>query len=322
MLTPIALILSIVFQLIAVVMVIGLIKGSKYNSSWILLSVGLSMMAFRRLYELVNYYHVNMGETATQLNNWLGVLISILIVIGVFYMRKVFTYMEMMQQMRQESEKKVLSAIINTEESERKRMANELHDGLGPLLSTIKMSMYALAPAENKKHERSIYDNTMASVDEAIASLREIANNLSPSVLEDFGLLAAIRSFINKTETVADFKIELATNLNDNMELNKETSLILYRALCELIHNTLKHAGAQKIMISLYLEGNTIMLLYQDDGIGFNYDSPMKQEPWGMGLHTIQSRVASVAGRFELTSRPGEGVMVKIQVNMKQDDKN
>jgi len=322
MLTPIALILSIVFQLIAVIMVIGLIKGSKYNSSWILLSIGLSMMAFRRLYELLTFYHISPGETATQLNNWLGVLISILIVIGVFYMRKIFEYMEMMQQMRQESEKKVLSAIINTEESERKRIANDLHDSLGPLLSTIKMSMYALAPGETKAHERSIYNNTMASIDEAIKSLREIANNLSPSVLEDFGLITAIRSFINKTEKAADFKIELATNLTDQSELNKDISLILYRALCELIHNTLKHAKAHKIMISLHQENNMIRLLYQDDGIGFNYDSPMKQEPWGMGLHTIQSRIASTNGRFTLTSRPGEGVLVTIQVNIKQDDEN
>lgn len=314
MFTPLALITSIILQLIAVAIVISLIKGSKYKSSWILLSIGLSMMACRRLFELIIFYRVPTGETALQVNNWMGVLISILIVIGVFYMRKIFSYMAMMQQLRHESEKRVLSAIINTEEKERKRVANELHDGIGPLLSTIKMSMYALAPTDGNAQKSSIYENTMASVEEAIKGLREISNNLSPAVLEDFGLVTAIRSFINKTETATHLKIEFVSNLADHAPLDKELSLILYRALCELIHNTVKHAEANKIMISLYCEDNSIKLLYQDDGMGFNYDSPMKREPLGMGLHTIQSRITSVEGHFQLTSQPGEGVLVTIEV--------
>lgn len=315
MLTPLALILSIVLQLISVALVLSLIKGSKYKSSWILLSIGLSMMAIRRLYELIIFYKIPAGEAALQINNWLGVFVSILIVIGVFYVRKIFGYMAMMQQLRQESEKKVLSAVINTEEKERKRMANELHDGIGPLLSTIKMSLYALAPKTTEPQEKLIYQNTLESVDEAIKSLREISNNLSPSVLEDFGLPTAIKTFINKIKTATDLKIEFANNLNQETSIDKETSLILYRAICELMHNTLKHAMANKIMISLYEENSVLRLLYQDDGIGFNYDSPMKQEPLGMGLHTIQSRVNSIDGQFLLTSRPGEGVLVTIDIN-------
>jgi len=318
MLTPAALILSIALQLIAVGIVISLIRGSKYKLSWILLSIGLSMMAFRRFYELVVYYQLPTGEAALQFNNWLGVLISVLIVIGIFYVRKIFDYIAKMQELRQESEKRVLSAIINTEEKERKRMANELHDGLGPLLSSIKMSLYTLAPKE--KLQLPIYNNAVESVDEAIRSLREISNNLSPSVLEDFGLIAAIRSFIHKMEAVTDLRIEFATNITEPAPVNKETSLILYRAVCELIHNTIKHAEAGKIMISLYLEDKLIKLLFQDDGKGFNYDVPMSREPLGMGLHTIQSRIASIEGLFRLQSKPEEGVWVTLEVKATEDD--
>ncbi|OFY51281.1 MAG: hypothetical protein A2W85_04595 [Bacteroidetes bacterium GWF2_41_31] len=315
MLTQIAIILSIILQLIAVAIVISLIKGSKYKSSWILLSIGLSMMAFRRLYELYIFYQLSTSETVIQINNWLGVLISVLIVIGVFFVRKIFGYMAKMQEIRQESEKHVLSAIINAEENERKRMANELHDGLGPLLSTIKMSLYALAPDEDHEFKKKpIYENAIESVDEAIKSLREISNNLSPQVLEDFGLIVAIRSFISKTVTATNLKIEFVTNLKEPTGISKETSLILYRALCELIHNTIKHANARKIMVSLYKEKEVIKLLFQDDGIGFNYDMPMSREPLGMGLHTIQSRISSIEGSFQLKSQPGEGVLVTIEV--------
>jgi signal transduction histidine kinase len=315
MLTSLAIILSIILQVIAVAIVVSLIRGSKYKSSWILLSIGLSMMALRRLYELFIFYQIPIGETTLQLNNWLGVLISILIVIGVFYVKKIFGYMARMQELREESEKKVLSAIINTEEKERKRVANELHDGLGPLLSTIKMSLYALAPEKTQaSSKKPIYVNAIESVDEAIKSLREISNNLSPSVLEDFGLIAAIKSFIGKTETAAEVKIEFVTNMTEKVQVNKETSLIIYRSLCELIHNTIKHAKAGKIMISLYQENQEIKLLYQDNGVGFNYDSPMSRQPLGMGLNTIQSRIASIEGEFELKSRPGEGVFVTVEV--------
>ena len=315
MLTQIAIILSIILQLIAVAIVISLIKGSKYKSSWILLSIGLSMMAFRRLYELYIFYQLSTSETVIQINNWLGVLISVLIVIGVFFVRKIFGYMAKMQELRQESEKHVLSAIINAEENERKRMANELHDGLGPLLSTIKMSLYALAPDEDHEYKKKpIYENAIESVDEAIKSLREISNNLSPQVLEDFGLIVAIRSFIRKTVTATNLKIEFVTKLKAPTGISKETSLILYRALCELIHNSIKDANARKIMVSLYKENEVIKLLFQDDGIGFNYDMPMSREPLGMGLHTIQSRISSIEGSFQLKSQPGEGVLVTIEV--------
>jgi hypothetical protein len=91
----------------------------------------------------------------------------------------------------------------------------------------------------------------------------------------------------------------------------------LYRSVCELINNAIKHAKATKVMISLYQESNKIRLLYQDDGIGFNYDSPMKREPLGMGLHTIQSRVNAIDGSFSLESQPEEGVMVLIEIKTK-----
>ena len=321
MLTTIALILSIALQLVAVSIVISLIKGSKYKSSWILLSIGLTVMAIRRLIELIDYYKINENESVTQLNNWLGVLISVLIVVGVFYMKKIFEYIAEMQEIRQKSEKEVLSAIINTEERERKRMANELHDGIGPLLSSIKMSLHTLAVGNKYTADQLVlHKNITESVSEAIRSLREISYNLSPAVLEDFGLVTALRSFIGKTQPAIDFKIEFVSNITDEHGIGKNASVILYRAVCELINNALKHAEATKVMISLHQENDRILLLYQDDGKGFNYDSPMKREPLGMGLHTIQSRINSINGLFVLKSQPGDGVMVTIEINTKQNE--
>ena len=245
MLTTVAIVLSIVLQIIAVAIVISMIKGSKYKSSWILLSVGLMVMAFRRFLELMDYYHMADDEFLTQLNNWLGVLISIIIVIGIFFLKKMFDFIAMMQEKRQQSEKQVLSAILSTEEKERKRMAGELHDGLGPLLSSLKMSVHALkSGCQYSPEQLIIHQNISASVSEAIKSLREISYNLSPSVLEDFGLLTALRSFVGKTQPVVNFKLEFASNILDERKIEKDTAVILYRSVCELITNATKHEKA------------------------------------------------------------------------------
>ena len=318
MLTVVGLIVSIVLQFVAMIFAITLIRTTKYNSSWILLSIGLMIMAGRRLLDFLPYVNRELSHRMEIFSSWLGVLVSILMVVGVFYIRKIFIYLRKAEETRKAAEKRVLNAVIITEENERKRLAKELHDGLGPLLATAKMSVSALteqqaAVAGNK----TIYNNALQAINESSSSLREISNNLSPHLLDNFGLHRAISTFTEKINDTGKIKIEFSSNLgSQRFESNAE--VIIYRAVCELIINTLKHAQANKILISLDTENDTLMLLYQDDGIGYEFQKVLDGNTEGMGINNIRSRIGSLNGTFEVDSWPGEGIIVTVQIELEK----
>jgi len=315
MLTIPALIISIVLQLVATIVIISLIKVTRYNVSWILLSIGFIFMAVRRLIEFLPFMDVELSRFVISINNWLGILISVLIVVGVFYIKKIFEDLQKAEEARLIMEKRVLNAVINTEESERKRFAKDLHDGLGPLLSSVKMSFSAIEGKDDHSDQKAILSSAKQAINEAISSLKEISNNLSPHILDNFGLASAIRSFTNKIDQTGKIKIEFRSNIHEK-RYPGNTEVILYRAICELITNTLKHSKAKKILISLDEEDGKLKVLYQDDGKGFDYNLVLLNETGGMGLPNIRSRINSINGNFAVDSLPGEGVVVTIEVGV------
>lgn len=132
MLTQYALIFSIALHFGAAIIVISLIRATKYNSSWILLSIALFVMAVRRVIEYFSYMDKAISDNILMLNSWLGVIISLLMLVGMFYVKKVLNYLFKLEEVRSAADKRLLNTIIRTEESERHRLAKELHDGLGP----------------------------------------------------------------------------------------------------------------------------------------------------------------------------------------------
>jgi signal transduction histidine kinase len=319
MLTQYALVLSIILQFAAVVIVVSLIRSTKYNSSWILLSIGLLVMAVRRLIEYLPLVDKELTEGVLVLNSWLGVLISLLMLVGMFYVKKVLNHMFKLEEARATADKRLLSTVIHTEEKERRRLAKELHDGMGPLLSSVKMAVSALAYDKQVSNRSEIISNAMTSVDEAINTLKEISHNLSPYMLDNFGLKSAVKAFIQKIEQTGGISIEFQTNI-DNRRYPDSVEIIFYRAVCELITNTLKHAHAKKILISLNEEDNLLKLLFQDDGKGFDFEKIITYVHPGMGLNNIRSRINSLNGKFDIESWPGEGIIVSLEVGLADDE--
>ncbi len=315
MLTTIALITSIVLQFVAMGFAISLIRSTKYNSSWILLSIGLMIMAMRRLIEFMPYIDMPPFLKLATVNNWLGVMVSFLMVVGIFYIRKIFQHLESMEKVRQKAERRVLNAVIFTEEKERKRFAKDLHDGLGPLLSTAKMSVSAVKGGEINEQFKGIYDNAIQAIEESISSLKDISNNLSPHILSNFGLYKALRSFTKKIEQTGKIRIDFNSNLKEQ-RFENNVEVILYRTICELIVNTIKHAKAQKILISLDRVDDMLKLNYLDDGVGFNFNEVFEGKTDGMGLNNIRSRIASLNGSFDVDSWPNEGIIITIQIKL------
>ncbi len=217
---------------------------------------------------------------------------------------------------RKKLERKILSAVIQAEEKERERLSKDLHDGLGPLLSALKIYLNELNSTDTdakEKEEMSKY--AVELVDEAIMSTRNISNNLMPRVMSDFGLVKAIESFCKKLNVTNRVTIKLDAQHYTSCDQTLE--LIVYRVVNELLNNTIKHASAQQVHIALNVVNNEIVLIYEDDGIGFNFDVILNDAKTGMGLKNIISRVKSVDGTISQNSgSKGFSITIKIKTEL------
>jgi len=314
MIRLIALIISIVLQIIAASIALRFMKLTKYRLSWILLSISFVFMALRKIFQLFEFFRGTPSYTWQMIDNWLDVIISFMIITGVVLIRELFYSLKRADIDRMKSEKRVISAIINTEENERKRFAKDLHDGLGPIMSTVKMSLSALGGRITDPTDTVILNNTNHLINEAINTLKDISNNLSPHILSNFGVSSALSAFIAKINQTKAIEIEFKTNMENN-RIDPEKEVVMYRAACELINNSIRHSGASKIEIELNRLEKFITLQFSDNGRGFDTVSLSKEDnEKGMGLSNIETRVKSVDGVFILESNPGKGTSALIKM--------
>lgn len=311
----ILLVISIVLQLFAAAVAIRLTRVTKYNLSWMLISIALTLMIAQRIVELVQSIGERF-EIREDVFVWIGVITSLCFAAGVFLIREILNYTANMEEKRRLYEKRILSAIIQTEEKERLRFSNEIHDGIGPLLSSAKMSVSLLAKLSPAPQQREIIENISTAIDESIKSVKEISNNLNPHILMNFGLIRALNNFIKKISVFHAVKIYINTDLH-NTRLDPDLEVILYRVICEMINNTMKHAEASRVNLNIELKNDTIYVEYEDNGIGFIPEEVMDAEGGGMGLSNIVSRIGSVKGIVDILSAPGKGTHITINVNTK-----
>lgn len=220
---------------------------------------------------------------------------------------------------RKAMQKRIIQTIIETEMKERKRFSAELHDGLGPILSTIKLysDLIKKGNFNNMTLEEAV-TNIDELVELAISSAKEISNNITPNVLHDFGLKVAIKEFcayINRTQSI---NIEVDTKGYTFEKTGIETT-ILYQTVKELINNTVKHAQAQNIKVQLKSNFNQIILYYRDDGIGFNLNEKM-ENGGGLGLNNIVNKVKTLKGSCDFNSRKGKGMFVLISLKVEEEN--
>lgn len=299
-------------QTLATIAAIRLVRLTKYNSIWILLIIGMAAMSVTRYGQYVQtFVDDSTAKAPNELYIWLDAVASLCIAVGVLYAHKLFTYIGHLDHQRKLTNKRILTAVLRTEEKFRSRYSRELHDGMGPLLSSAKMSMSVLAKRAEDEENRELIASTSAVIDEAIRSLREISNNLSPQVLNDFGLVRGITNFINKNPQLRTIEMRFDTNLRKE-RFGHDIEVILYRVICELINNSLKHSGCTKIELDLQLVYDRIYLTYSDNGRGFNTQAVAD---YGMGMSNLTSRIHSLGGTIEITSQPNKGMAASIVVS-------
>lgn len=300
-----------VVQLLAIGYAAHLIRRTKYNIIWALCIVGLAIsfaMHLLLLYspEVFNY----------EIFVLLDVVASLCIVIAVLFAHRLVTYIDRLNYQRSLFSKRILSAVLRTEERSRSQFAKELHDGMGPLLSSAKMSLSAISTENMNDEQCKILQNTRFVIDEAIRSVREISNNMSPQILMDFGLAQGIQNFLSRIQSLHTIEIVFDTNLHKE-RYDNDIEVVLYRVICELINNSLKHSGCKKIEVSLISRGTALELRYRDNGCGFNSDTVISN---GMGLSNITSRIDSLNGELQITSKVGAGMSAIAHIDTAQND--
>jgi len=313
MIRLVALIISIILQIIAASVALRFMKMTKYRLSWILLSLSFVFMAIRKIIQLNEFFRGTPSYTWQMVDEWIGVLVSFMIIVGVVLIREIFYSLKKAEIDRLRTERRVLNAIINTEENERRRFAKDLHDGLGPILSTVKMSVSSLSDRISDPAGIDILNNTNYLVNEALNTIKEVSDNLSPHVLSNFGLASAISAFTTKINQTGTVEIDFKSNM-ETRRLENDKEVVIYRAACELINNSIRHSGASRIEIELNKHEKFVTLHFYDNGRGFDPSSIGKEDIKGMGLSNIETRVKSVEGVFIIESTQGKGTSALIRV--------
>ena len=203
-------------------------------------------------------------------------------------------------------------AIINAEENERKRIAADLHDGVGQMMSAAKMNLSAFESEVAFKDEaqKISFEKLISLVDESCKEIRNVSHQMMPNALLKSGLTSAVKEFLDKIDSRI-IKINLhAEGLQDRLDSNTET--VLYRVIQECVNNVIKHSGANKLDISLIKDTDGISVTVEDNGRGFDANDKKKFD--GIGLKNISSRVGFLKGTVDFDSSPGRGTLVAIHV--------
>ena len=237
------------------------------------------------------------------------ILISILIftiaISLLLYYRYKLKQQTLMEQEMNSQQQLRFKAIIDAEEKERRRIAQELHDGLGQLLSTAKLNISVL---EDSPPDEKQVKNALALIDNAIDEVRTISHNMMPGVLIRLGLISALRELVRKISDSNKIKVELTADCDER--LSELSEIAIYRIVQESVNNMIKYSQGSGIMININKNRSDLFLEINDNGIGF--DTSLIENSSGIGWKNIYARTSLLQGIIQVTSAPSKGTSVNI----------
>ncbi|RZL13676.1 MAG: sensor histidine kinase, partial [Pedobacter sp.] len=235
-----------------------------------------------------------------------AVAISILI-----YGRQRLKAQAQLQLERNKQQEEAARAILHAEEKERQRIAADLHDGVGQLLSTALLNIKAMVKDLDLKDAKNTHaDRSIALVTESYNEVRSISHQMIPNALLKAGLVVAIRDFLDNVNS-ASLRVNLSvTGISDQLDEQIET--ILYRIIQEAVNNVIKYAKASELYVQLIKEEHAITLTIEDNGIGFDLKEALRSK--GIGLNNILSRAQFLNGTVDFDTKPGRGTLIVVEV--------
>ena len=259
------------------------------------------------------------------LNYFLSAAVTALLVLGFLTYRNLRNRQLLAKQQDQlqqqrirelEKDKQLVAfdAMLKGQEEERSRLAKDLHDGLGGLLSGVKFSLinmkdnFIMTP-----DNMTVFERSLDMIDVSIKELRRVAHNMMPEMLTKFGLDEAVKEYCNSINTTKLLTVKYQS-LGMETRLENTVEIIIYRIIQELLNNTMKHAAATTSFVQLIREGNRLNLVVEDNGKGF--DSSLAESNNGAGLANVRSRVDYLKGQLAIHAEPGKGTLVNIEFNV------
>jgi two-component system NarL family sensor kinase len=205
-------------------------------------------------------------------------------------------------------------AVLDAEEKERRRIAGDLHDGVGQLLSAalLNLKQFSKGLVSSESIKTDTVEDAIKMVEDSYDEMRSISHQMMPNALVKFGLVSAVREFVNKIDGNV-IKISLGVSgLDERLESQKET--VLYRVIQECVNNVIKHAKATQMSIQLTYDESGTSLAIEDNGIGFDASAIDWESSNGLGLKNMKDRLELLNGEIEIDSRPGKGTSITIFV--------
>ncbi|MCF0050206.1 sensor histidine kinase [Dyadobacter sp. LJ53] len=243
-----------------------------------------------------------------------------------YYQKRRFEEEKRISDIEKNYNRLLLDTALNSEETERRRIAQDLHDDIGTMLSLTKLSLNQLSKMvgnSGNEKEDQIMKKSQTLVEETILHVRRITRDLVPTTLERFGLMEAIEEFIHKLEEDNNLAITFQANTDDFPRQGQKLELTLYRIMQELVNNAIKHASCTKIDIRLEINDQMIGLKVTDNGVGFDPEKIKENNLAGLGLLGIESRLAIVAGtvQYEKPEKGGASAFAQIPMMPATDSK-
>ncbi|MBO9729459.1 MAG: tetratricopeptide repeat protein [Chitinophaga sp.] len=252
-------------------------------------------------------------------NIWIGVFLCgvLLLLAGCIFIWQRLQHRHHLQQQRlqrMEIEKtmQVLEAMMQGEEKERTRLSKDLHDGVGGMLSAVKMHFWALKYERSYLQQDKGFNHALNMLDDAIGEVRKTAHNLMPEILARMGLAGALEFFCNNVSHSRELQISCYT-FGTMQRFKGNFELSIYRLVQELINNIIKHAKATEALVQITQHEELLTITVEDNGIGFENVARMNN---GMGLKNLESRTAALNGHLTLTATPGCGTTVYMEFNI------
>ena len=222
-------------------------------------------------------------------------------------MQKQLIAEQRVRKLEQEKQLIATQAVLDGETYERVRLARDLHDSLGSILTGARLNLLEMkrnAMLEYADVER--FDKALALLDQSIREMRRVAHHLMPDALSRFGLQPAVDEFCRSFST----SNIVFYYFGDKKRLDPKMETMIYRSISELVNNALKHSGASQILVQIIQEPNRIAFTVQDNGCGFDPSAHSK----GMGLENIRTRIASFGGSIQIDSHAGEGTEINVEL--------
>ena len=244
------------------------------------------------------------------------ILLLILFGLWLFYFQRQKLKNIEISKLEQERDIAKLQALIEGEEKERIRLAQDLHDGINGDLSSIKFQLSSIDFNSLSTENKTLFNKAIDMIDYSCDQVRNISHNLSPTALNDFGLLNSVKNYCSKLEQFHAIKINFQHFGND-IKLSKNIETVIYRIIQELVNNIIKHAEASEALVQINSHQDNLFITVEDNGKGFHNS----QKKSGIGLRNIASRIAFLNATLDEEHNPN-GTTFTINIDLKNIPKS